>query len=63
MQSSLHVKEIRQCNCEQCRYTRAATKSLSRWKTIRQRYKKELQKISGDLEDYNIHQTSRDYDA
>jgi hypothetical protein len=63
MQSSSQIKEIRQCSCAQCRYTRAAAKSLSKWKTIRQRYKKELHKISGDLEEYNIHQTTRDYDA
>jgi hypothetical protein len=63
MQTSSHVKEIRQCNCSQCRYVRGAGKSASKWKKIRQQYKKELQDLSGDLEEYNIHQTTRDYDA
>jgi hypothetical protein len=65
MQTSSHVKEIRQCGCEQCRLVRSYGKSVSKWKKIRQDYRQEMHKKinGGDLEEYNIHQTTRDYDA
>ncbi len=65
MQTSSHVKEIRQCNCPVCRKTRSLSKSTSKWGKIRAEYRKFLNEIvkGADPEDYNKILTTREYDA
>ena len=65
METSSRVKKIRQCNCQQCRLTRASTKSESKWGTIRASYRDAFREIvkGRDPENYNKNLTTRDYDA
>lgn len=65
MQTSSHVKEIRQCNCSVCRTFRARGKSFSEWGSIRRSYRAMLKDIvkGGDPENYNKNMATRDYDA
>lgn len=65
MQTSSHVKEVRQCNCNMCRTFRARGKSFSEWGSIRRSYRAMLKDIvkGGDPENYNKNMATRDYDA
>jgi hypothetical protein len=65
MQTSSHVKEIRQCNCGMCRLIRARGESFSKWGKVRSEYKLMLRNIvkGDDPENYNKQQATRDYDA
>lgn len=65
MQTSSHVKEIRQCNCQMCKMIRANSQSFTNWGEIRAQYRKDLREIvkGGDPENYNKHLSTRDYDA
>lgn len=65
MQTSSHVKEIRQCNCKMCHLIRARSKSFSKWGTIRRNYREMFSDIlkGGDPENYNKNMATRDYDA
>ena len=65
METSSHVKEIRQCSCQMCKFCRQNSKSFTKWRSIRAQYKAELKEIvkGGDPEEYNKHLTTRDYDA
>ena len=65
METSAKVKEIRQCNCEQCVYTRAQTKSFSKWGSLRAGYRSQFREIikGQDPEVYQKQLKSRDYDA
>lgn len=65
MQTSSHVKEIRQCSCEMCHMIRARGKSFSKWGSIRQDYRRMFADIlkGGDPDNYNKKLATRDYDA
>ena len=65
MHGSSHAKEIRQCNCQMCRYIRGRSESFSVWGKVRAGYRRMLKDIvrGGDLENYNKILKSRDYDA
>ena len=65
MQTSSHVKEIRQCNCQMCKQCRTMYKSTSKWSVVRQAYRGLFRNIvkGGDPENYNKKLTTRDYDA
>ena len=65
MQTSSHVKEIRQCNCQTCRMVRANGKSFSKWRNVRQSYRNMFLDMikGGDPDNYNKKLTTRDYDA
>ena len=65
MQTSSHVKEIRQCGCESCMYVRANRKSLSKWRNVRQAYRNMFLDIlkGADPENYNKKLVTRDFDA
>ena len=65
METSSHVKEIRQCNCMMCRATREHSKSFSKWGTIRTKYRSMFSEIikGADPDKYNKHLVTRDYDA
>lgn len=65
MHSSSHTNEVRQCNCQMCRYIRARGESFSVWGPVRARYRdmfKDMVK-GGELDAYNKILKSRDYDA
>jgi len=42
MHSSSHAKEIRQCNCQMCRYIRGRSESFSVWGKVRAGYRRML---------------------
>lgn len=65
MQTSSHVKEVRQCNCNMCRMMRRRGKSFSEWGSIRREYRQMLTDIvkGADPENYNKQMATRDYDA
>ena len=65
MQTSSHVNEMRQCNCDMCRMMRRRGKSFSEWGLIRREYREMFNEIlkGGDLENYNKNMATRDYDA
>jgi hypothetical protein len=65
METSAHVKEIRQCGCQMCRDTRAKLKSFSVWGSVRAGYRDMLKDVvkGGDPENYNKQLKTRDYDA
>lgn len=65
METSSHVKEIRQCNCQMCRLLRSRSKSFSKWKRVRSGYRRMLLDIvkGADIENYNKIMATRDYDA
>lgn len=65
METSSHVKEIRQCNCQMCRGIRASSKSFSVWGSVRAGYRDMLKAVvkGGDPENYNKQLKTRDYDA
>lgn len=65
MQTSSHVKEIRQCSCQMCQMIRSRGKSFSKWGSIRQNYRMLFADIlkGGDPDNYNKKLVTRDYDA
>jgi hypothetical protein len=65
VETSSHVKEIRQCNCEMCQMIRSRGKSFSKWGSIRQSYRVMFADIlkGGDPDNYNKKMATRDYDA
>lgn len=65
MQTSSHVKEIRQCGCEQCKFVRANHKTVSKWRSVRQAYRNMFLEIvkGADPDNYNKKLITRDYDA
>lgn len=65
METSSHVKEIRQCNCQTCKACRAHYKSLSKWGSVRQAYRSMFLDIlkGADPDNYNKKLASRDFDA